>query len=329
VAPLRVTPQSSDDRYLKAPGFWRQALQRLRRNRLAVVSLIVVGLLALVAIFAPLIAPHDPSEQNLFETFASPSADHLMGTDNLGRDWFSRVVYGARVSLAVGFFAQAIILVIALPIGLIAGYMGRTVDNLLMRFTDLVYAFPDLLLIILLRSVIGGSVFNLFLIIGLVSWVDVARLVRGQVLSLRGREFITAARSLGATDSAIILRHLVPNLMGPLIVVVAFGIPRVIFIEAALSFIGIGVNPGTPSWGSMVQEGYTAIFSFPHLVIFPSIAVALLMLSLTFLGDGLRDALDPQASMAPRQPSGIEGADLGQHPGSTAPETERQTPRAA
>jgi len=180
-------------------------------------------------------------------------------------------------------------------VGLIAGYAGGRVDNLLMRVTDLFYAFPDLLLIILLRSVLGGGIFTLFLIIGIVSWVDMARLVRGQALSLRGHEFVEAARSLGATDRDIVTRHILPNALGPVIVVATFGIPRAIFIEAALSFIGIGVNPGTPSWGSMVQEGYGAVFSSPHLVLFPSIAIALLMLAFTFIGDGLRDALDPRS----------------------------------
>jgi oligopeptide transport system permease protein len=167
-----------------------------------------------------------------------------------------------------------------------------------MRFTDLVYAFPDLLLIILLRSVFGGGLFALFAIIGIVSWVDLARLVRAQALSLRGREFVEAARSLGATDREIIVRHILPNLAGPITVLVAFGIPRAVFVEAALSFIGIGVNAGTPSWGSMVQEGYIGIFSNPHLVIFPAGAIALLMLAFTFLGDGLRDALDPKIQLS-------------------------------
>ena len=282
----------------RSDGYWMRAWRRLLRNRFAAAGLIVVTALLLVAFLAPLFATHDPSAQDLSETFQAPSLSHFMGTDNLGRDWFSRLVYGARVSLTVGLFAQAVVLVIGLPVGLVAGYMGKTADSLLMRFTDLVYAFPDLLLVILLRSVLGGSIFVLFLIIGIVSWMDIARLVRGQVLSLKQREFVEAARSLGASDRDIMLRHLLPNISGPLIVLIAFGIPRAIFIEASLSFIGIGVNPGTPSWGSMVQEGYAAIFAFPHLVIFPSLAIALLMLAFTFLGDGLRDALDPRSEVA-------------------------------
>jgi oligopeptide transport system permease protein len=284
-----------------AHGYWLRAWQRLRRNRLAVVSLIVIGLLVLVALLAPLVAPSDPMRQDLMNTFASPSLQHPAGTDNLGRDWFSRLVYGARVSLSVGLLAQAVVVGIGLPLGLSAGFHSRFADGLIMRFTDLVYAFPDLLLIILLRAVLGGNIFTLFLIIGVVSWVDITRLVRGQVLSLKEREFVTAARSLGASDREIMTRHLLPNLVGPLIVLVAFGVPRAVFIEAALSFIGFGVSPGTPSWGSMVQEGYSAIFAFPHLVILPSAAIAVLMLAFTFLGDGLRDALDPttEASTKP------------------------------
>jgi oligopeptide transport system permease protein len=312
-------------------GLWWQGLRRLSRNRLAVLGAAVFALFLVIAVLAPLIAPYDQAAQDLSNTFAEPSSEHLMGTDNLGRDWFSRLVYGARVSLTVGLFAQAIILTIGLPLGLIAGYWGRGIDSLIMRVTDLIYAFPDLLLIILLRSVLGGSIFSLFLIIGLVTWVDVARLARGQALALRQSEFVTAARSLGAGDSRIILHHLLPNLMGPIIVVVVFGIPRAIFIEAALSFIGIGVEPGTPSWGSMVQEGYAAIFSFPHLVIFPSIAIALLMLALTFLGDGLRDALDPRLAvrgpLSPQraiEPTAGTGAD-----GAASPDSERELPRAA
>ncbi|HEX5368226.1 MAG TPA: ABC transporter permease [Dehalococcoidia bacterium] len=283
-------------------GYWAGAWRRLLRNRVAVAGLLIIAILVTLAIAAPLVAPHDPSTQNLRDTFASPSLHHLAGTDNLGRDWLSRLIYGARVSLTVGIFAQVIVLGIGLPVGLIAGYRGGFADSLLMRTADLFYAFPDLLLIILLRAVVGGSVFMLFLIIGLVTWMDTARLVRGQVLTLREREFVTAARSLGASDREIMTRHLLPNLAGPVIVLVALGVPRAVFAEAALSFIGFGVTGSTPSWGTMVEEGYSAIVSFPYLVIFPSIAIALLMLSFTFLGDGLRDALDPSTDVSPSLP---------------------------
>ncbi|MPZ48618.1 MAG: ABC transporter permease subunit [Dehalococcoidia bacterium] len=310
-----------------AHGLWRLAWRRLLRNRLAVTGLGVIAVFGLVALLAPLIAPHDPSAQNLRETFEPLSLNHLAGTDNLGRDWFSRLLYGARLSIAVGLFAQLIVLGIGVPVGLAAGHFGKGIDTFLMRTTDLVYAFPDLLLIILLRSVLGGSIFTLFLIIGIVSWVDIARLVRGQVLGLKGQEFIEAARSLGASDRDIMARHLFPNLLGPLIVVVAFGVPRAIFIEASLSFIGVGANPGVPSWGSMVQEAYAAIFSSPHLVIFPSAAIALLMLAFTFAGDGLRDALDPRTEVTARPRRDIEEPTS---PALPVPhETDTELPRAA
>jgi oligopeptide transport system permease protein len=294
----------------KPRGLWADAFHRLARNRLALVGLVLVLSLCVCAVLAPLAAPYNPREQNtsltfksasLFHGFLNPGSQafldfksHVMGTDNLGRDWFSRLVYGARLSLSVGFFAQAVVLSIGLPIGMMAGFFGGKIDNLLMRFTDLVYAFPELLFIILLRTVVGGGLFSLFLIIGLVHWVDMARLVRGQILSLKEREFVEAARAIGASDRDIMVRHLLPNTLGPIIVVVTFGIPRAVFVEASLSFIGIGVGAGSSSWGSMIQEGYSAIFAFPHLVMFPAIAIAILMLSFTFIGDGLRDALDPR-----------------------------------
>jgi len=308
VAPLALEPR------LRSSSLWRDAFRQVKRNRLAMVGLVVLAVFAMCAVFAPLIAPFDPNAQDhsavlakpsLFHGFLNPGSakflalhSHVMGTDTLGRDWFSRVVYGARLSLTVGVFAQVIIVSIGGVVGLIAGYFGGRVDNLLMRFTDLMFAFPDLLFIILLRTVLGGGVFTLFFIIGVVSWVEMARLVRAQVLSLKNQEFVEAARSLGASPREIMLRHLLPNSLGPIIAVVTFGIPRVIFTEASLSFIGVGVGGGTASWGSMVDAGRSVIFAAPYLVLFPSIAMALLMLSFTFLGDGLRDALDPRSRVS-------------------------------
>lgn len=321
VLPILLTGADTSLAEARSDGYWARAWRRLLRNRLAAAGLIVIATLILVALLAPLVATHDPSAQDLASTYESPRWQHLMGTDGLGRDWFSRLVYGARVSISVGLFAQAVVLAIGLPIGLVAGYVGKTADSLLMRFTDLVYAFPDLLLVILLCGVLGGNIFVLFLIIGIVSWMDIARLVRGQVLSLKEREFVEAARSLGASNRDIMLRHLLPNISGPLIVLVAFGIPRAIFIEASLSFIGIGVKTGTPSWGSMVQEGNAAIFGSPHLVIFPALAIAVLMLSFTFLGDGLRDALDPRSEVsAPRDDAQLKK----RAPSEIAPSDERK-----
>lgn len=272
-----------------------QAWRRLTGNRLAVLGLGSVCALGLVAALAPLIAPYDPAFQNYGEVQQSPSLRHWLGTDELGRDALSRLMFGGQVSLTVGLFTQLIALGIGLPVGAIAAFRGGRTDNILMRCVDIVYAFPDLLLIILLRAVFGGSIYMIFLAIGLVGWGNVARLVRGQILSLKEQEFATAARALGATGRYIVIRHLLPNALGPVIVTVTFAIPRAIFAEAALSYIGIGVRPPTPSWGAMIRDGYNLIFSSPHLVIVPAVAIAATMLAFTFLGDGLRDALDPRA----------------------------------
>ncbi|MBI4312690.1 MAG: ABC transporter permease [Chloroflexi bacterium] len=280
----------------KSRGLYALAFQRLARNRLAMAGLVIIILLALAAIAAPLLSPYDPIKQNYDALAEAPNGKHWLGTDALGRDTFSRLVFGTRTSLIVGVFTQAIVLSIGVPIGLMAGYAGGRVDNLLMRGVDIVYAFPDLLFIILLRSVLGGGILMIFLAIGLVAWTSIARLVRGQVLAIKSEEYVTAARAVGASNAWIILRHVLPNAVGPLLVAVTFAIPRAIFVEAALSYIGIGVPPPTPSWGTMIQDGYTLIFVAKHLVLFPAIAIATVMLSFTFLGDGLRDALDPRIS---------------------------------
>ncbi|MGI5835328.1 MAG: ABC transporter permease, partial [Chloroflexota bacterium] len=206
-----------------------------------------------------------------------------------------------RVAIAVGLLTQVLILAIGVPIGAVAALVGGRVDNLLMRLTDFVYAFPDLLLIILLSAALrehpirslGGGLVVIFIAIGICNWVGIARLTRGQMLSLKEREYVEAARALGARNSHIVLRHLLPNALGPILVSVTFGIPSAIFTEATLSFLGLGIIPPNPSWGSMIQEGYQAIFAYPHLVLFPTLAIATTLMAFTFLGDGLRDALDP------------------------------------
>ena len=278
----------------KQRNLWVSAWQRLTHNRLAAAGAIFVAVTALVAIFAPIIAPYNPIEQNYEAISQSPNAAHLMGTDYLGRDVLSRLVFGARTSLLVGIFTQFLVLIIGLPIGSLSALAGGRIDNLLMRFTDIIYAFPDLLLIILFRSIFGGSIYMIFLAIGLVAWCDIARLVRGQILSLKEKDFVAAARASGASDFYITLRHLLPNCMGPVIVTVTFLIPRAIFAEAALSYIGIGVRPPMPSWGTMIRDGQALVYSAPHLIVFPAIAIAAITLAFVFLGDGLRDALDPR-----------------------------------
>jgi oligopeptide transport system permease protein len=218
----------------------------------------------------------------------------LIGSDQLGRDTLSRLMFGSRISLSVGILVQAIILPIGLAIGLAAGYAGGRIDNLLMRFTDIWYAFPDLLFVLVVVSVFGPSLLTIFGAIALVSWVGLARLVRGQVLSIKEKEFIEAARSSGSSPFKLILKHLLPNSLGPIIVTVTFGIPNAIFLEAVLSFLGVGIQPPTATWGQMVFDGYENVYSNPTSVVFPAIAIGFTLLSFTFIGDGLRDALDPR-----------------------------------
>jgi oligopeptide transport system permease protein len=288
-------------------GLWQDAWQRFRRNRLAIVGAVVVTVLVVLAVLANLlVAIHlipDPFRQDVINIEVGPgSPGHVLGSDELGRDTLARLIFGSRVSLAVGILVQLIILPIGLAIGLAAGYFGGRIDNLLMRFTDIWYAFPDLLFVLVVVSVFqqytfGHIVLQILMIFGaiaLVNWVNLARLVRGQVLSIKEKEFIEAARSSGSPPLKLILKHLLPNSFGPIIVVLTFGIPQAIFLEAFLSFIGFGIQPPTPTWGQMVNSGYEAIYANPSSVVFPAVAIGLTMLAFSFIGDGLRDALDPR-----------------------------------
>ncbi|MFB3052397.1 MAG: ABC transporter permease [Dehalococcoidia bacterium] len=284
-------------------SLWRDAARRLLRNRLAVVGLVVVLTMVVLAVFAGQIAPHDPNAQDCATgALRGSSSDHPLGTDAVCRDVLSRLLFGARVSLSVGILTQVVVLLIALPIGAIAALSTRLVDNLLMRITDLTYAFPDLLLIIILSRVLadvavpGGSLTVIILAISLVGWVTIARLVRAQMLSLREREYVMAAEALGASRWRIAVTHLLPNSLGPVIVALSFAVPQAIFAEASLSYIGIGIAPPQATWGGMVQAGYSAIYSVPMLVVYPAVAIALTVMAFTFIGDGLRDALDPRAA---------------------------------
>ena len=280
-------------------GLWKDAWRRFRRNRLAVLGAVLVALLVLVAFLAPLLVHLgiiiDPLKQQVENIEVGPGvAGHPLGTDELGRDTLSRLMYGSRISLSVGILVQGIILPIGLAVGLAAGYFGGRVDNLLMRFTDIWYAFPDLLFVLVLVSVFGPSLLSIFGAIALVNWVNLARLVRGQVLSLKEKEFIEAARSSGSPPLKLIVKHLLPNSLGPIIVTLTFGIPQAIFLEAALSFLGVGIQPPTPTWGQMVNDGYEAIYANPTSVVFPALAIGFTLLAFSFIGDGLRDALDPR-----------------------------------
>lgn len=276
-------------------NLWVDAWRRLRKNKLAVIGLTIVTVFIVVAALAPIIAPYgeaevvDPRLARVHPNWIFP-----FGIDANGRDMFSRVVWGARVSLVVGVLSQFIILLIGVPVGAIAGYFGGATDSFLMRCVDVIYAIPQLLLVILLVNWRGPGLTNIFLAIGLVSWVTEARLVRGQFLALREQEYVNAARVAGAGSGSVIMRHLLPNSLTPIIVAVTFGIPTAIFTEAALSFIGVGIRPPQASWGQLVGEGSKAgyIQTDPHMLLFPVLAIGLTMLGFTFLGDGLRDAFD-------------------------------------
>ncbi|MBA2755309.1 MAG: ABC transporter permease [Chloroflexia bacterium] len=276
-------------------SLWGDSWRRLLKNRLAVIGLVVVTTFIVMAALAPVIAPYNQSEVvNPGLTRLEPSWTWPAGLDQNGRDIFSRLLYGARVSLVVGVLAQVLILLIGVPIGAMAGYYGGTVDNLLMRFVDVIYAVPQLLLVMIFLNLFGPGLTNIFIAIGLVGWVTEARLVRGQFLSLREQEYVNAARVSGASGIQIMFKHLLPNSLTPIIVAMTFGIPTAIFTEAALSFVGVGIMPPQASWGQMVgnasQSGY--VQSDPHMLLFPVAAIGLTMLGFTFLGDGLRDALD-------------------------------------
>jgi len=286
-------------------GLWSDAWVRFRRNPLAVAGLAVIVVMIVLAIGARLPTnpgglwhvlhlTGDPVQQEVTNTYALPSLQHPLGTDVLGRDQLSRILYGASISLTIGMVVQFLILIIGGVIGMVAGYFGGWIDNLLMRFTDIMYAFPDLLLVLVFVAAFGPSFWSIFIALGLVYWVGLARLVRGQVLSIKEKEYVEAAIMTGTSPFKLIVKHLVPNSLGPVIVTLTFGIPAAIFTEAALSFLGIGIRPPEPSWGVMIEDGYAGIFADPRQVIFPGIAVALTMLSFTFVGDGLRDALDPR-----------------------------------
>lgn len=321
----------------KGQGLWADAFKRLIRNKAAVVGALVILANVLIAFFAPAIAPYDYKTQERAVANSAPlwvtqifpnmvpreaggyvtiTDKYPLGADALGRDLFSRIVYGAQVSLLVAFVGPVASIAVGLLVGMIAGYAGGRIDNALMRVVDVMYAFPTFLFIILLMSFFRASFTNLepgtfsysvsqidkawggmlfiFIGIGLTSWMQMARLVRGQVLSVREKEYIEAAKSIGTKTPAIMLQHILPNILGPIIIAETLAIPQYISYEAFLSFIGLGVNPPTPSWGAMISEGAQVISSYPYQALFPAMALFFVMFAFNFLGDGLRDALDPR-----------------------------------
>jgi oligopeptide transport system permease protein len=276
-------------------SLWGDAWRRLRRNRAALLGAAFLAWVGLTAAFAPwLPGMQDPTAQDLALGATPPSLAHWFGTDELGRDAFARVVYGGRISLLVGVIATLVSLLIGVTWGATAGYRGGRIDDFMMRIVDILYSLPYIFLVILLLVFFSRSLVMLFVALGLVQWLTMARIVRGQVLSLKQQNFVEAARALGAGDARIIFRHIVPNTLGPVIVYTTLTVPAVILQEAFLSFLGLGVQPPAASWGTLVSDGARLLAFFPWLVIFPGIALSLTLLCFNFLGDGLRDALDPQ-----------------------------------
>ncbi|MCL6614725.1 MAG: ABC transporter permease [Firmicutes bacterium] len=278
-----------------ATTYWRDAWRRLRQNRMAMIGMAVIALLFLLAIFGPLFSPYSYSDQDLTPTGINqpPSLKHWFGTDALGRDLFVRVLYGARISLSIGIFASLIILVIGVTYGGISGYFGGKIDNVMMRIVDVLYGIPTLLIVILLMVVFKPGLKNIMIAIGATYWIGMARIVRGQILSLKEQDYAMAAVALGASRRRILFRHLIPNSIGPIIVTATLSIPEAIFTEAFLSFIGLGVAAPMASWGVLASEGLNGLRSYPWQLLFPGLAICLAMLAFNFFGDGLRDALDP------------------------------------
>ncbi|HEX6309079.1 MAG TPA: oligopeptide ABC transporter permease [Longimicrobiales bacterium] len=275
---------------------WAIAARQFKRNRLAIAGLVIIVLLYLVALLAPLIAPYDPIAQSDIATTGHlpPGGEHLLGTDRFGRDVLSRIIYGSRISLAIGFVATAISITIGTLFGAIAGFYSGRLDTIIMRFTDMVLAFPRLVLLIMIVALFNASIAVIIIVLGLTQWPGTTRIVRGDVLSLREREFIHAAHALGMSRARIMMRHLIPNVLAPVIVTATLGIGNTIVMEAGLSFLGLGVSPPTPTWGSMVSEGRDVLLNAWWVATFPGLTIVLVVLAFNLVGDGLRDALDPR-----------------------------------
>ena len=272
----------------------KNILIKLLKNKFALTGLIVITLLIVVALFAPVISPYTPSEQNVFERLQSPSLNHIFGTDDLGRDVFTRMVFGARISLAVGFISVFIILVIGTFLGIISGYYGGKTDYIIMRFTDIVLCFPTFFLIILVIAFIEPNIYNVMIVIGVTSWPGLARLVRAEVLSLKEREFILVSKMMAISNVKIFFVHILPNIISPLMVYSSLAIGGAILTESALSFLGLGVQPPMPSWGQILTSGKDYIYMAWWLSLFPGIAILITVLAFNLVGEAIRDIFDPK-----------------------------------
>jgi peptide/nickel transport system permease protein len=273
---------------------FKEVFSRMKKNKLAMFGLFIIILLVITAIFANYIAPYDYRTQDLDNQFAMPSSEHFFGTDEFGRDIFSRIVYGSRISLQVGFISVGIALVLGVGLGAIAGFYGGKVDNILMRFIDILQSLPDILLAIAIMAVLGPGLANLMIAVGIAAIPGYAKIVRSSVLSIKDSEYVEAAKSNGSTDFRIITKHIIPNCLAPIIVQATLGVAYAIINAAGLSFIGLGLEPPTPEWGAMLSGGRAYIRDFPHMTMFPGLVIVITIFALNVLGDGLRDALDPK-----------------------------------
>tara|TARA_B000000477_G_scaffold54543_1_gene45991 strand:- start:282 stop:1136 length:855 start_codon:yes stop_codon:yes gene_type:complete len=277
-------------------SLWSDAWRRLLANKAAVAGGIILLILIILAIFAPWIAPHSYSYQNLELGAQPPSGNFLLGTDTLGRDLFSRILYGARVSLLVGFVATGVALVIGVSWGIIAGYFGGRIDSVMMRIVDVLYGLPFIIFIILLMVIFGRNIWLLFGAIGAVEWLTMARIVRGQVLTIKNQEYVLAAQAMGVTNIQMFRKHIFPNILGPIAVYATLTIPQVMLLEAFLSFLGLGIQPPMSSWGTLIRYGVESMEEYSWLLIYPGLTFTITLFALNFFGDGLRDALDPKIS---------------------------------
>ena len=278
------------------PSLWNDALYRLSRNKPAMMGGFVLIFFILIALAAPLIAPYSYSEQDLYLGATPPSFDHLLGTDTLGRDLLSRIIYGARISLLVGFVATGVALIIGVSWGIIAGYFGGRIDSAMMRIVDVLYGLPFIIFIILLMVIFGRNIWLLFGAIGAVEWLTMSRIVRAQVIGLKNQEFVLAAQAMGVSNFMMFKRHLLPNILGPIAIYATLTIPQVMLLESFLSFLGLGIQPPMSSWGTLIKDGVESMEEYKWLLIYPGITFTITLFALNFFGDGLRDALDPKTS---------------------------------
>jgi peptide/nickel transport system permease protein len=286
-------PGILDNKYSRS-SLYIDAWKRLKKNKLAIIGLAIVLFLIFLAIFAPFLAPYEPNSRIKEDSSLGPSRTHFFGTDLLGRDIFSRVIYGSRISIEVGIIAVGISMVLGLFLGALAGYFGRWPDAIIMRVADIFFAFPYILGAIAIMTILGSGIVNIFIAIGVLGWAYFARIFRGSILSIKNKEYIEAARALGASNTRIITKHIFPNAIAPIIVFATMNVGTAIIVEAALSFLGIGVQPPTPAWGKMLSESLNFIDIAPWMMLFPGLAIVITVLGFVLLGDGLRDAFDPK-----------------------------------